>query len=925
MRYAVLLLTLLFPITSSIAQTYLGDYVRYEHEGKTVTVFTESASVRFVWFASDIVRVDFLPEENSHIDSSFFVVQDTLLHVPIVLEDESSYLDIISSDLRIRCSKNPLRFTYYAGSGELLLSEPLGGGLGMEWEWRYANFAIQGDEHFYGSGERAIGLDLNGERLTCYNQAHYAYGSERETMNVTVPFIASPKGYGILFDTSYPCTIDLGNTLDDIFLFEIRDTELSFFIMAGSTIPSLLERYTWLTGHQPMPPKWALGYIQSKYGYRNESEARSLVQTMRQKQIPCDAIVLDLYWFEHMGDIDWNFGLWSDPFGMMQDFLDEGMKTLVITEPYLAEYSANYQSAIDQGFASMEWDGSPYILDDWWSCGCDAILLDITNPQAQEWWWDKHPLFFGDEMAGIWTDLGEPERHPSDMWHFIGNDEKVHNIYNLLWAKTVFEGFREFRPDQRLFNLTRSGTAGIQRYSVFPWSGDVGTSFGGLYVQIPMLLNMGMSGLGYEHSDIGGFCCEETTAELYTRWMQFGTFSPVARAHGVDYQPQEPWGYGTEAEEICTKFIELRYRLLPYIYTMAYENHTTGMPLARPLFFNSSATDLYDHGTSYMWGDALLVSPVVTEGQTQKPVHLPEGEWFSFWTDVMTTGPRSIVESVSLETIPIFVRGGSIIPMQPVMQFTGELPADTLFLELYPSMLRDGSFQLYEDDGISLSYESGAYAITDISLLTDGVEDDATLIADIGVPAGTYDGMPGSRSWVASFHRAANEPSDVTINGAQCPEYTTYIALRAADRGYYYDGEKRRLYLQVNASADSSYSIRAEHVSLQSDTYDPAQPRVFTLEQNYPNPYSSRTLIRYELSQTAHVRIELYDLAGHLISTLVNETKPAGVYSEVVTIGEEDISLSSGVYLYRMSVDPPNDPNDGGSWWNASREMVVIR
>jgi len=240
-------------------------------------------------------------------------------------------------------------------------------------------------------------------------------------------------------------------------------------------------------------------------------------------------------------------------------------------------------------------------------------------------------------------------------------------------------------------------------------------------------------------------------------------------------------------------------------------------------------------------------------------------------------------------------------------------------------MLRDGSFQLYEDDGITLAYESGAYATTDISLVTDGAENDATLTAEIGQTAGMYNGMPESLSWVASFHRTGNEPSDVTINGAQCPEYGTYSSLRAADRGYYYDGESRRLYIQVNASADSSYSIRAEHVSLQSDTYDPAQPRVFTLEQNYPNPYSSRTLIRYEVSQTAHVRIELYDLAGHLVSTLVNETKPAGVHSEVVTIGEEDISLSSGVYLYRMSVDPPNDRDAGGSWWTASREMVVIR
>ncbi|MCH7516487.1 MAG: hypothetical protein IIB08_05115 [Bacteroidetes bacterium] len=181
-----------------------------------------------------------------------------------------------------------------------------------------------------------------------------------------------------------------------------------------------------------MPPRWAFGFIQSKFGYENEGEARFTVQTLRQRKIPSDAIILDLFWFKNMGDISWDFTKWSDPFQMMTDFLDDGMKTIVITEPYIVEYSPNFQPAIANNFLASNSSGQPYLLPGWWSCGCNAGLLDLTNPSARQWWWDKHPIFFGDELSGIWTDLGEPENHPEGMTHFLGSRNKVHNIFNLL-------------------------------------------------------------------------------------------------------------------------------------------------------------------------------------------------------------------------------------------------------------------------------------------------------------------------------------------------------------------------------------------------------------------------------------------------------------------------------------------------------------
>ncbi|MBN1426182.1 hypothetical protein JXA88_16650, partial [Candidatus Fermentibacteria bacterium] len=566
------------------AQTYLGNYSGHSVGGRHAEIRAGDATVRAVSFDDRVLRIDFLPSPTTTLDSSLAVIADTLAAPIITAEDAESTLTLTAGALSLICTKYPVRLTIRV-SGTELLAEPIEGGLATIGSNRRATFLLDPNDHFYGTGERGTALDKRGQRLWCYNTHEGGYTDPVSTMSVNVPFVASPRGWGLFFDTTYPGWFDLGESEADRFSYETDGGELSFFVMQGETVPDLLDLYTQVTGRQPLPPLWAFGYIQSKYGYRNEPEAREAIRIMREKRIPCDAIVLDLYWFRHMGDISWDTASWPNPFSMMREFQEQGIKTIVITEPYIVEYSPNFSEAGLRGFLAHTSSGQPYRLHNWWSCGCDAGLLDLTNPDARDWWWGKHPAFFGEELGGLWTDLGEPEAHPDGMQHTMGEARKVHNVFNLLWAKTIHDGFAAMRPNERLFNLTRAGSAGIQRYGVIPWSGDVGTEFGGLEVQLPMLLSMGMSGLAYHNSDIGGFCCGETSPELYVRWMQYGTFCPITRAHGVDYQPQEPWGYGAEAETICRAFIELRYRLIPYLYTMAYHNWLNGMPLARPLFF----------------------------------------------------------------------------------------------------------------------------------------------------------------------------------------------------------------------------------------------------------------------------------------------------------------------------------------------------
>jgi alpha-glucosidase (family GH31 glycosyl hydrolase) len=545
----------------------------------------------------------------------------------------------------------------------------------------------------------------------------------------------------------------------------------------------------------------------------NEAEARPIVDTIRTKNIPCDALVLDLQWFRNMGDLSWDRALWPNPEAMMSDFRLRGIKTILITEPYIDEPSGNFDEAAKLGYLAKDSTGKPYLLDRWWSCGgCNASLLDLTMPAAAAWWWKKHPAFLGSQVAGIWTDLGEPERHPRDMLHFLGSAGKIHNIYNLIWAKIIYEGLARYRPGERIFNLTRSGFAGIQRYGVIPWSGDVARDFGGLAVQLPMLLNMGMSGIAYHNSDIGGYARNPTTPELYIRWMQYGTFCPITRAHGagevVKGYPTEPWRFGPEAEKICKSFIELRYRLIPYIYTLAHENYATGIPLARPLFWEDPGNrDLFNESSAYFWGDAFVVSPVVKAGETSKEVYLPEGRWFDFWTDKVFAGGKRYIVAAPIDIMPLFVRGGSIIPMAPTMEYTDERPLDTLTLLMYPPTDGESAYTLYEDDGKTNAYESGSYGLTTFTLSRTNTETGSTLNFTIGSTRGSFNGKIRRRVYIAEIHSVSSLPSAVIVNGTPYTVARNASELSRRNTGFYYDTAKSIIIVPVACNTESVYQI----------------------------------------------------------------------------------------------------------------------
>ena len=368
-------------------------------------------------------------------------------------------------------------------------------------------------------------------------------------------------------------------------------------------------------------------------------------------------------------------------------------------------------------------------------------------------------------------------------------------------------------------------------------------------------------------------------------------------------QDTEPWAFGTTAEDISKQYIELRYQLLPYIYTFARENYKTGMPLARPLFFDYPADNtLYNYSSSYLWGDAILVSPVVQAGQTSKDVYLPHGRWVYYWDDQVYEGGQSVNIATPLEIMPIFVKSGSIIPRQPIMNYTNERPLDTLMLSIYPSSTEDATFTLYEDDGQTLDYQSGSFALTEFTQSLVATSSLISMSVAISATQGAYTGKPQQRVYLTDVHGISSSPTAVRKNGILLPERFSYAELRAGGDGFFYDSASDILYIHTPTNADSAYELLAENIVLAARQEGSQIPVQFRLEQNYPNPFNPTTVIRYSIPEQTHVALRVYDILGQLVAALVDEVKEGGSYEvsvDVTSIG----AASSGVYFYRLTTE----------------------
>ena len=590
------------------------------------------------------------------------------------------------------------------------------------------------DEHYYGLGQQQQGwMDLRDHQIKCWHD-YGAPGGE----SVCVPFLVSSRGYGLLWDNPSKTTIDLGFNGRNVWSSEVGD-RVSYFVIAGDTSDEIYSGYRLLTGVTHMLPRGVYGYIQSKAIYPTQEQALAIAKGYRDRKLPLDGLVVDFLNGTKQGEMDLDPARWPDPAAMNKQLHEMGIKTVLSVWPHYAPGTQFYDMLKDKGWLISARDGKP---DMGWGHNVIGPNLDTTNPEAGRWFWEKIRDRFvkADGFDYIWLDETEPDYPPENDIFFVGSGPRYFNIYPLFHTASVYEGFRrDFGDSRRVMILARAAYTGAQRNGTVFWSSDIYATWNMLKRSIPAGLNFAATGLPYWDTDIAGFFAPALPAdyhaahkplidgsdaldtianyedypELFVRWFEWGAFQPVMRAHG-ERKHNEVWAYGKQAEPILSKYLRLRYTLLPYTYSAAYKSYQTGAPYMRALFMDfpndAKAANIPDE---YMYGPAFLVAPVTEQGATKRSVYLPAGcDWYNYWTNERLHGGQTIEADAPIDTLPLFVRAGSIVPLGSEVLSADE-PQSIASVRVYPGA--DGSFTLFQDDGTTYAYEKGAGSVTKLN------------------------------------------------------------------------------------------------------------------------------------------------------------------------------------------------------------------
>jgi alpha-glucosidase len=716
----------------------------------------------------DVLRVRLWRGQNPPEDASWAVLpQDRRAAVAVVVNHASGHAGFHTHALGVEIDPGTLEITVRDPAGSILQQDARPVRFDGDAFRIYKSMPL--DEHYFGLGDKTGPFDRRNEAFTLWNTDAYRFRESNDPIYKSIPYFVTyraGRSMGVLLDNTWRSSFDFGKESPNAYSFGAEAGPIDYYLFYGPGPKQVVETYAWLTGTPPLPPLWSLGFQQSRYSYMTQARVLEIASRLRSDRIPADAIYLDIDFQDGNRPFSVNHSTFPDLAGMIAQLKAEDFHIVMITDLHIGKYPGHGYYPYDSGMAGDQFvknpDGSVYSGIVWPGA---SVFPDFTRQQTRDWWGTLYRDFRRDGADGFWNDMNEPSifdtptfTMPLDVVHRIdepgfftrtATQAEIHNVYGMENSRATYEGLLRIQPDLRPFVLTRASYAGGQRYAA-TWTGDNSSTWNHLSMTSPMLKSLGLSGFSFAGADVGGFA-GTAAPELLTKWIEVASFQPIDRNHTEKTSgDREPWVGGAEQEKIRRRFIEERYCLMPYLYTLADETSRTGLPMMRPLFLDYPDATRDRHpididpgvASEFLLGHDLLIAPSpYPEAPDGYTVEFPSADWYDFWTgervarptqnaDPEPNAPLPATLQVALSTqvqpaldqLPVYVRAGAIVPREPLTQSTGEVPQGPLTLRVYAG--DDCRGALYTDDGETFAYTRGKYLRMNFfcTLRNDGIE-----------------------------------------------------------------------------------------------------------------------------------------------------------------------------------------------------------
>jgi alpha-glucosidase len=724
------------PTTLSLST---GSLVDWKKTSSGITGKTTNSNFKIDFYSESTARLVFT-RNDSFNDHSYAVIA-TPAAITLKINDQPDTLTLSTSTVNVVINKKTVTVSFQTPDGKIINEDDA---MGLRWNGgQVASYKkLQPGERFIGLGEKNGPLDRKGRGYVNWNTDSYGYTPDTDPLYCTVPFymgLHNNIAYGIFFDNSSRTQFNFGASNNRFASFAADAGDMNYYFIGGNSVADIITSYTHLTGRMPLPPMWSIGYQQCRYSYYPDREVIRVAENFRERDLPGDAIVLDIHYMDQYKIFTWDPKTFPDPKGMIKTLKEKGFEVVVMCDPgiKIEEGYPAYESGKKENVFIKYPDGTAY-EGEVWPGWCN--FPDFTKPETRAWWGKHFKDYVDLGVEGFWNDMNEiatwgnmlPDVIEFDMEGRKTTALEGRNVFGTTMAQSTYEGTKKLLKNKRPFNLTRSAYAGAQRYTAV-WTGDNVAYDAHMMAGVRLVNSMGLSGLAFTGYDIGGFV-GNADEKLFARWMALGAFSPFFRGHSmINSRDSEPWSYGEKVEEISRNFMKLRYRLLPYLYSLFYEASQNGLPINRSLAIDYSFDDrVYDHRyhNQYLFGPSVLVAPVESSKDLVK-VYLPDGQWYDFFTDNHFIGNQEIAADCPMEQLPVYVKGSAIIPMREKAGVNTRDAGDVLEIHLYKGN-ENNRFVLYEDDGSTFDHEKGAFAKR---VLTYGADDNTLTISK---PEGNY-------------------------------------------------------------------------------------------------------------------------------------------------------------------------------------------